>query len=319
MAYTFDRVWRRMALEAPLVPVSLLQGWCRDVFNDTWDWRPWSASRVESAIQVTDALTGTLSVVNGSTTVTLDGTLAATAAAVGRQLQVTAQLPIGILVYTNAATDTLTLEVPYMGPTASLTQATVLDAWVTMPADFQSFIAVWDPTQQIDLWYWATELDLNRLDPGRTSTGDPFVLASRSTWGGGATVPVALRNRLRYELWPYLTTQRGYPMLYKRRPPALASTTVLPEPFGSRMDWWEELVMAKVCKWPGTEQRRNPHFGLPTAQARQSEGLRIRAELELVDEDRYPSWYLTRSARYGMPIDSNYRQGHDWSAYGGNY
>jgi hypothetical protein len=314
MAYTFDRAWRRIALQAPLVPVPLLQDWCRDAFVDACEWRLWSFMRGEGVLQTQAAVVGTCAVVNGSATVTLSGTLVGSAGAVGRQLWVASQYPIGILAYTAGAPDTLTLETPYPGPTGTV-DATILDAWITVPADFGQWICVWDPTQQIDLWIDVTEQDLNKLDPGRTSYGDPYLLASRSTWGTGATVPIALRGLRRYELWPYLTSARGFPMLYRKVAPTLRPSTELPDPLGHSLGWLEEAVMSQVCKWPGTEQRRNPHFSLPAARDRTAESRRLLAETELYDEDNYPSWYLTRSPRHAQPVDAAYRQTHDWSPY----
>lgn len=321
MAYTVDQVWRRGKIEAPLVPSLLMQEWVQDEFAYAHDYRLWSFSRIEGTLLTAAAKTGTATVTFGSTTVTLNGTLVLDATDVGRQFRAGTQLPFGIVGFT-VSTPSIRLESAYTGPTG-LVDCTVLDAWLTMPADFQEFIVVADPDDDFDLWFWCSEAQLNRLDPGRTSTGQPYVLASRSPWpavtAGVGEVVISTPGQLRYELWPHTTAARGYQMLYKKRPPRLQLADSLPEPIGTRIDWIVELLLARACRWPGTEQRRNPLYSLPNAQDHQKRGEILLARVELEDEDRYPTWYMTRTPRYGYPLDSRFMQSHDWGWFGGTF
>jgi len=320
MPITVDQVWRRIKLEAPLVPSLLLQEWVQDEFAFAHDYRLWGYSRIEGAITTAAAKSGTATVTLGSNVVLLNGSLTAAASDVGRQFRGAGQLPIGILGYTTSP-PSLRLETAYTG-NSGLQTSDIVDAWITMAPDFQEFIAVWDATNDFDLYFWATEQDLNRLDPGRTSTGQPYVLASRSAWPAGITAGlnetvIATPNQVRYELWPTTTTARGYPMLYKKRPPRLQLSDTLPEPLGSRIDWLLSLLLARACRWPGTEKRRNPLYSLPSAQDHQKRGIEKLAHLELTDEDRYPTWYQTRTRHYSYPLDSAFMQSHDYA--GGSY
>ena len=191
--------------------------------------------------------------VRGSATVTGSGTAFA-ASDVGRQFQVSNKAPVySISAYASATS--ITLDRVYGNETVGSGLAyRVLDAYVTCPADFKSFIVVYDPKQNWRLRHFMTQDDISRVDPARTSSGTPWALVDRRR-----STLTATSGRAQYELWPYSTSKRNYNYFYQQSVADLTNDTdTVAESIHG-----DVVVLgarADLTMWPGTIERPNPMY-----------------------------------------------------------
>jgi hypothetical protein len=308
---TFGDVWRGVRLRCPLAGPLLAQQWVRDAYHALCRKHPWSFLRGEAEIQTQLAHSGTVGVTRGSTSV-VGLTLTFVANDATRQFRVTGT-PIYTLVSVDPVLNTAVIDRPYGGSTASSTQAAVFDAYVTMPADFQRFLTVADPTNAWRLRWWATEEELNVWDPQRTNTGQPCVLASRRL-----ASTATQEGRVQYELWPYQLSERTFPYYYIRHPAPLTDDSVFAGPLRSGGDVLLQGALAEAAEWPGTEDRKNPYFNVSLAKRKRDEyNVRV-AELELRDEEIFLTWWETVSWINwpAAPLDAKWHQSHESSFSG---
>lgn len=308
MADTFSSMYRGLRLWAPDLPIFLAQQMIRDRYRRITERRIWSDLRGEAEFILNDAkIAGTVTMTRDSATVTGSGTAFA-ASDVGRQFQVGNKAPT-YSVSAVASSTSLTLDRVYGGDTvgAGLTYR-ILDAYVTCPADFQSFIAVYDPKQNWRLRHFVTQDEIGRLDPARTSAGTPWALVDRRR-----STLTATSGRAQYEMWPYSTSKRNYNYFYRQVSADLVndSDTVIQ---AVRGDAVVIGARADLTMWPGSIERPNPMydergraFQLWEAQFQDQV-----AELERQDENTYMTWLSNEewSAWPYSPIDAAYMQSH---------
>ena len=186
--------------------------------------------------------------------------------------------------------------------------AKILDAYVSMPENFGAFIVVLDPQQQWNLAIWATDEELNRVDPARQATDAPQALVPRRL---GSTT--ATSGRVQYELWPYAQSAYRYPYYYSRRPEDLADGDYFAGTLRHRTDIILDRALAEAAEWPGLEDRRNPYFNLGLADRKRKQAAEELAKLETRDEEIYLTWLNTlplyAQSRLG-PVDSNWIRSH---------
>lgn len=291
-----------------MAPPLLTQFWVREAYRQVCDMGRWSWLRSESEFLINDSkAAGTVTVTRNSATVVGSGTAFA-ATDVGRQFRVGSNQPIySIQTFTSATS--IALDRPYGGTTAAGQAYRILDAYVTVPVDFQAFIAVLDTQNNWQLHLWMTEEELNVRDAQRSASGTPWALASRRLSSLAATV-----GRAQYELWPYATTEKNYPFYYVRRPEALVDATAFLGPLADNADILVAGALAQAAAWPGTEDRKNPYFNPTLAASKRKEFDDKRNRLEVLDQELYPTWLETVSwlNRFPFaPIDSKYLQSHD--------
>lgn len=304
---TFEDVWRKVKLHVPLADALLCQEWVQASWRRLCDKRPWSWLRSENEIITNDQVTGTVDITRSSATVTGVGLVFA-ASDVDRQFRVGTNQPIYTITAVDLGLNTATLDRVYGGPTATATAGVVLDAYVTMPADFGRFLGVLDPQNGWQLRWWITEDELNLWDAQRSSTGTPWALVARRL-----ASTTALDGRAQYELWPYATAAKNYPFYYIRRPPALQDSSTFEGVLADRGDLIILAALAEAAEWPGLEDRKNPYFNLRLAEIKRKQLVEELALLELRDEEVYMTWLETVSwiNRGRAPIDSRYLQSHD--------
>lgn len=305
---TFDDAWRRVLLHIPSASVFLAQSWVQDAYNDACTRRNWSHLRAETTLRTKIARTGTAAVVQDSLTVTGAGLVFA-ASDVGRQFRLASTIPL----YTIAAVSLVgatsaTLDRAYAGATDATAACKVVDAYVTMPADFKAADVVADPSRWWLLRLWVTEQQVSRWDPIRSVGGPPRVLASRPM---GQTT--ALAGRVQYELWPHSEIEAYWPMLYFRKPETLAATTDLIGPFSSRVDVLVKGALWQAAQWPGpSADRPNPYYDLKLAQRLEAQFASLIDQLAVQDEDVYPTW-LQPEQFTQAPLDSAWLQQTDYA------
>lgn len=313
MADTFEQVWRRVMLHCPLATPFLAKNWVQTVYNRITDRKPWSFLRSESQILITDAHTGTVNATYLDPVVQGVG-MTFVAADVGRQFRVSYGPPYTII-SVNVGLNRATLDLPWGDDSITAESGTVLDAYVTMPDDFGTFIAVLDPQNQWQLHTWITQDELNLWDAGRSSTGTPWALASRRLSSGIA----ATLGRVQYELWPYSTTQKRYPYYYYKSAANLADTDQFYGALRDRTDVLLTGALAEAAQWPGpSAEKKNPYFNLQTAAMLKKEHEEQCNSLETKDEETYITWLETVNFNRVpfAPIDSNFLQSHDVSLVG---
>lgn len=311
MADTFGQVIRQVRLHCPLAPYFLVEFWCKKAYSDICDKRGWSWLRAESEFLLSAQKSGTVNVTRGSVTVS-GGTMAYATSDINRQFRVGNNSPVYTIIDAVAATS-YTLDRVFGSTTATGTTAAVLDAYLTVPADFQRFIAVIDVINNWQLHLWVTEDELNSWDAQRSTTGTPWAVASRKLATAGS-----LAGRIQFELWPYQTGQYNYPYYYMRRPEAMTEDTALLGPLAADGNILVTSALAECAKWPGLEGKKNPYFNLALAAQLQKQVDDDVDRLQVLDEEIYMSWMATVNHYSWAPYpqDSKFFQSHAVSSGG---
>lgn len=308
---TFRDAWMTVSAHASVPNPLLLRTWCQWAYNQFCDRRGWSHLKANTAITTNNQKTGTVTVTTGSATVT-GGTLTFATTDVGRQFRL-GSVPI----YTIIAVDTsggtsATLNRVYAEVGGAVT-AYVLDAYVTMPEDFHRFISVVDPVNKWRLRWWVDSSYLDSWDPGRMSTGNPRLLANMSY-----SPVVALAGRARYEMYPYQTAFRTFPVWYYRKPENLLDTQELLGPLARRgVEILSEGALSRAALWPGTDTQKNPYFSLTLAETHRRRFEEVLSEIDVVDEELYfEGLPMTQFGFADFPWDAAWLQSHEPSIIG---
>lgn len=177
MPDTYTTLWNRVLLRAPAVGPALAQEFVKDSFNQLADRRDWSWLRKTTAFSPPTAYsTGTVSVTEGSSTVTGAGGAAFTSAMVGRQFRISEGYPLYTILSVESGTS-LTLDAVWVG--ASLTAQTyqIFQCLWTAPDDFSAFYSITNLTNYYRLHHNATQAQLDQADPRRSLSTLPAAAA----------------------------------------------------------------------------------------------------------------------------------------------
>ena len=287
---TFGDVWRSVRLQVPDAPALLVQRWVQDAYNALADRRGWAWLRTETQLTVQASRAIEVGVTNGQTTVTSAGLFVAGDA--GRQFKVGSYPTYTIQTFTDV--NTVVLDQAFAGTTDAAATATILDAFVTCPADFGRWLLIADPANQRLLSWWTSEEEIHRLDPSRTAAGPPRLLVARAF----STYTPTL-GRVQYEWWPHPSAAAVFPALYSARPATLGEDTELRGVLAQRSDVLEIGALARCARWPGTAERPNPYFNLVLGRSLQEEFERLAIQIDLRDDDQYAqSWSTIPWHRY---------------------
>jgi hypothetical protein len=263
------------------------------------------------------ATTGTCNVTRSIATVS-GGTLTYPATDVDRQFRVGTSSPVYTIISVVPGVS-YTLDRVYGAATALATGATVLDAYMICPADFQRFIAVLDTVNNWQLRTWMTSDELNAWDAQRSATGTPWALASLRLKTQGT---VSLIGRAQYELWPFALAAKNYPFYYARQPPALADDDPFLGVLSTRGDIILAGALSYAAEWPGTVDQRNLYYNAGLSASKRSQFNDAVDRLEVNDEEMYGTWLetiQTASRSPFSPIDSRFLQSHDVSMNMGSW
>lgn len=247
---TFIDLWRDLLLLAPNLPLPTAQRFVNIAYRRALDSFRWSALRGENAFFIPAAeTTGTVTVTQGSTTVTGAGT-AWTSALEGRQFFVDSKAPYYTVSDVTSGT-TLTLDRAYGAADGAGQTYSIQLVYLTPASDFLQLTDVRDITNN---WRWmglTTVEYLDRFDAQRSYSGTSYVLA--------AVPPVSIGGLPRYEIYPRPSTVVSYPYRYIKRIPELSAATDAPI-YPVRPETLRYGALAELAKWPGTSDRPNPYF-----------------------------------------------------------
>lgn len=312
MAITFEDVYRAVLAHAPLAGPLLCREWVQWAYNEYGNDRNWSHLRVESVITVNDQKTGTATATKGSATVA-GGTLVFAASDVGRQFRISS-IPIYTIVAVSLVGGTsATLNRVYGEATAVAGTFVVLDAYVTMPLDFDRFSAILDPQNKWRLSYWISAEQLNACDPGRMSAGNAAMLVNQSY-----SPVTGFTGCVRYELYPYQTSARSYPMWYFRKGEILADDDVFIGQLANRAkDVLVPGALSRAAMWPGVDGKKNDYFNLGLAREHQGEFQKKIIDMRVKDDDLYfEDCPVVNYAYSAFPWDAAWLQTHEPSTIG---
>jgi len=279
MAQTYGDAWRRVRLTAPAVPTFLAREWVNVAWKRLARLRHFTFLRGELRLSISAARAVACTLTQGSTTVSSAGLFIAGDA--GRQLRVSG-LPI-YTIQTFTSVNAIQLDQPYTEPSAATT-ATIFDGLATLPADFESFRLIADPSTQRRLAFWITEDQINVLDPAWTASDSPRCLIAR---GGGSTYTPTL-GQVQYTYWPRPTSARVYPAIYNKQAAALADGFTFHGVLADAVEVLVDGALAEAALWPGTRDLPNVYFNPVVAQEKRRAFLDGVQHLALRDDEQAP-------------------------------
>lgn len=205
----------------PDAPIPLIQTWLNNAYREVIDSRMWYGLMVRGQVTVPSVYTtGTVSVVNGSNTVTGVGT-AWDSTFIGRQFRSGFTTGFYTIVDVPNAT-TLTLELPWGNQTQGPIGYSILKNLVSLGANIKYVLEMVNQRQGYRLFVNMPQKMLNIYDTWRTSTGWTFLLANREPSSSGSP---------QFELYPAPTFQQAFPYLAYVQPPNMSKPGDYPYTF----------------------------------------------------------------------------------------
>ena len=175
---TYEDIWRRVILHCPAAGNFRAKSWVNHAFRRLAENRRWSwLIKYGEFIMPAVYKTGTVTVTLGDQTVAGSGT-AWTADMAGRQFRIGNTTPIYTILRVDSAIS-MELDRVWGSATGSAQTYEIYRAFVTVPEDFKSFQAIWDPANNWRLHLHYTQDELNLWDAQRANSGDSYVVAAR--------------------------------------------------------------------------------------------------------------------------------------------
>jgi hypothetical protein len=301
-ARTFSEAWGRVALQVPSAPVSLVQAWVQDAYDDLAGKRHWAWLKASAILSTLAQRTVSVTFTAASTAITsAAGFVVATDP--GRQLRVGSGTPI-YTIDTVADTSNATLTQAYAGDTGAAS-AVIHDRYLVMPADFRSIYTVTDPANQRPVVWWLSQDYLDQQDPARI-VGDSRLRGLASYQLSEAT---ATLGRILYEAWPGPTAAGVYLLEYFKRSDVLADDDLFKGVLATKVEAIIDGALARAARWPGLEGRKNPYFSLPLANMHEQRFLSAAQTLNIMDDDQYlESLQQTQGVDFGLGSTNLLRQ-----------
>ncbi len=277
---TFRDLWSIVALHAPLAPVTLVQHWCQEAYDDLLGKRHWSFLRTDGFLRTLASRSLEVGVTELSTAVTSAALFVSTDA--GRQFRINPNTPIYTIDTVTDASN-LVLTQPYQGTTNAAATASIQDIYLTMPANFRSFNNVTDSSIQRPIAWWISKDRLDLFDPGRIAGDTRFrVLCAASLSDATATY-----GQIRYEAWPWPSGAGVYSMQYFRRTDTLTDDDRFTGPLATWTNALSSMALASAARWPGTVTQKNPYFSIALATKHDEDAQHQLKQLDIADDDIY--------------------------------
>lgn len=303
MADTYEQLWRRILVYAPLCPIPLAQEFVNTAYDRMLVMGNFSALRAEGEFIIPPTYnTGTATVTQSSTTVTGAGTTWTTAM-VGRQFFTNGRGAYYTITDVPSVTS-LTLDRVWADASAAAQPYDVLITYITLPSDFIQFLSVLDRDNNWKLHTNYRQEQIDRWDAKRSVTGTPTMLVIAPYTSAG--VP-------RAEIWPRATGGKTYSYRYMKQPGDLTNavdTTIWP--IASRVIRLGALV--ELSKWPGLGTAPNPYFNLELHKINEMSFREAVHEMVLEDQKIHQTTVTYDGEIENIPfapIDAAYLQSHD--------
>lgn len=342
---TFQELWRRLKLYCPSLPVPLCQKFINDAYRRILDYcdDAWSFQYGHGQFICNQSIYGTATATRLSNSVTVtalsQGSIPGdNTTIVGRQVLFSGQAPI-YSVTSNPDATTFTMDQPYGLATGSVSFE-ITNVYFTPEytrSDFERLVAIVDPPNNWQLPFDIHFEELDNMDPQRSSTGSPWLLAdvgwnyqylsSLGVDSSGNLIVDSFGNTKnssglpRKEFWPRMTSAYVFPYIYKRRISDMTNPTDKPLGF-IRGDVIFEAALASASLWPGTATVRNPMLNPINASTHERRFQTMLHQMRVIDASviereltwvasytrlRYPPMYY--SARFlqqhiGVPMES---------------
>lgn len=178
----FTTLWNRLRARASAIDALL----CQDIVKDSyayfahkrnWSWRRKAATIAPKAFSVVDTIS-----VTGNSAVATSSLGAFTQDMVGAQLRISGvTFPLYTIVRYVSAFSVM-MDRPWAGSNQTAVNYDVLQAYFTVPSDFQEFYSVVNPSENYRLWTNLTQSQLNIFDPQRTQYGSSYGVAYLDTF-----------------------------------------------------------------------------------------------------------------------------------------
>ena len=280
--YNYAQVWNQVLLRAPDVGPMIAQNLVRNAFLRVAERRRWSwLIKFGQFISPAVYNTGTVTVTQGSATVTGSGT-AWTSALLYRQFRIGLTAPIYTIQSVDSATQ-ITLDSAYGSTTASGAVYQIYQCFYSTPSDYHSMLTLWDPQMNWQLYLNVKQEELNLVDAQRATMGNAYCVSYRDTSTLTTNISAGQPGVPRLELWPHATA-RVFPFLYEARATDLIDSGAL-LPRYIRGDMLLEMALAECANYPGTRDKPNAYFNRQTAQWHAVQGERFINEAERQDDE----------------------------------
>lgn len=207
--------------DLPAIDTELLRGWINEAYTDVLDYREWKGLEVRTVLQtVSTYRTGTVSVTNGSTSVTGTGTTF-TSAMTGRQFRVMGSNESYTFTYVSSTSGTL--DRAFESPTATAAPFEIFQNVYQLPDRVKHIALMRNPRLNRDMERISEE-NLDQASAARTGIGEPYFYSPAADTTDAST-PIYRQ----VEIYPAPETSIGLPYTYIRQPIEFSGTNTSAE------------------------------------------------------------------------------------------
>lgn len=201
-----------VASENPDLDFSDIQVELNKIVRQIYDRRTWMGMMVRGQIATTGFTTaGTVNLTNGNPYVQGVGT-SWTPAITGQQFRMFALAQPMTILFVNESTQTLTLEMPWAGPSYTNTGYFIAQYFYTMGPNIKYIHTAKNMLMAWRMWLNLTQQSLDAMDPWRQTTFTPCALVQ---------MPLDQNGGYQVELWPVPSIVQPLPFIAVVQPPNL--------------------------------------------------------------------------------------------------
>lgn len=276
--------------------------WVQDAYRRIVDYRTWSGLLVRGQVSVPNVYsTGTVSLVNGSQTVTGIG-VAFTQSMVGATFRVGFSYPAYRIIAVDGGGLSLTLDLPWGNNSLTNTSFQIFVNFVTLGYNVKRVLAIVNQQQGYRLVLgWPQEV-LNVYDTWRTRTGWTYACAHMAPTADGQP---------QYELYPAPTFAQSFPFLAFTQPPDLQKDNDWPA-LWIRSDVIVELATVDALLYKG---KNSKYYDPEAAKFHQARGTQELEKMASMDDNSYLQNLIWEFTRWPMSQQgADFLQSHDYSA-----
>lgn len=301
---TFAQIWNKVLLYAPDIPVPLVQEAVKRTYREVIGYHYWSQLKADGETLIPSVYnTGTVDIVQGSTTVT--GTVTAwTTAMIGRQFLYGSVAPFYTITAVDAGLQTLTLDRAFALPNVTGGSYEIGQYYIEFPTNLGVLLHIRERNNswQITPHYYTQEY-IDRIDPYRQSVGTPVAIVAAPPRRGSDNVIIP-----RYELWPRVQAETLL-MYHYYKGEELVNATDRPIDV-LRPEVLVYGALKDLSMWPGTGAKANPLFNSEAHKMYKEsfDDALHDSEMADLDLDQRMIDYTGSGLRY--PMDMKYWQNH---------